>query len=84
MSADTLKVEGELFLRLEVVAQCFEVKTVWLREVYDCGLLGAGVRRDRELHIAAVHLDRVATIVRMQLVFGMDLVTIEHALGQVD
>ena len=34
-----------------------------------------------EAVIAAVHLDRVATIVRMQLILGLDLLTIEHELG---
>ncbi len=81
MSADTMRVEGELYLSLDIVARCYQVQTEWLREVYDCGLLGAGVGRDREPHIAAVQLDRVATIVRMRLVLGLDLVTIEHALG---
>ena len=81
MSADTMRVEGELYLSLDIVARCYQVQTVWLREVYDYGLLGAGVGRDREPHIAAVQLDRVAAIVRMRLVLGLDLVTIEHALG---
>jgi hypothetical protein len=79
---DKLYVEGELFLSLEVVAALYQVKTIWLRRVYDVGLLGSGVDTGPVVCIAAVQLDRVATIVRMHDVFGLDLDEVELALDE--
>ena len=80
MTQDKLYIKGELFISLEVVAELYQAKVVWLREVYDCGLLGTGVDRDATLCIAAVQLDRVATVVRLHETLGLDLDAIERAL----
>lgn len=81
MTAEKLYVKGELYLSLEVVAELYQVKTVWLRQVYDQGLLGSGVDSGQTLCIAAVQMDRVATIVQWHEVLGLDLETISLALA---
>lgn len=82
MTQDKLYLKGELFLSLEVVAEIYKVQVVWLREVYDCGLLGTGVDSDATTCVAAVHLDRVATVVRLHETLGLDLDAIERTLEE--
>ena len=80
MKGDKRYVEGELYLSLEAVAEVYQVKSVWLREAYEHGLLGHGIDEGPSLCIAAVQLDRVATIVRLHEVLGLDLETIVLSL----
>jgi hypothetical protein len=82
VSVVTVRVEGRLYLSLEVVAELYEVKSVLLRQAYERGLLGAGIDRERTLCIAAVELDRVATIVRLHQTIGLDLEAIGERLAQ--
>ncbi len=81
MSVETVRIEGRLYLSLEVVAELYEVKSVVLRRAYDRGLLGTGIDHERTLCIAAVELDRVATIVRLHETFGLDLEAITKRLA---
>lgn len=81
MSVETIHVEGRLYLSLEVVAELYQVKSVLLRQVYERGLLGHGVDHERTLCIAAVELDRVATIVRLHSTFGLDVDAIARRLA---
>ena len=82
MTGDRLRVEGELYLSLETIAELYEVETVWLREAYDSGLLGGGIDKGPSVCIAAVQLDRVATLVRMHAVLGLDIDTIALSLEE--
>ena len=81
MSIETIRIEGRLYLSLEVVAELYEVKTVLLQKAYECGLLGTGIDHERTLCIAAIELDRVATIVRLHETIGLDLEAITHRLA---
>ncbi len=81
MTGETLRVDGRLYLRLEAVAEVYRVETVWLKRVYERGLLGRGVPSGPSVAIAAVQLDRVATIVRLHQVLELDLDSIEVQLG---
>lgn len=80
MSRDRIYVEGELYLSLETVADVYQVQITWLREAYDSGLFGTGVEKGPTVCIAAVQLDRVATIVRLHETLGLDLETIHLTL----
>lgn len=82
--SERVYVNGELFLSLEVVAELYEVKVLWLRQVHDFGLLGMGAELEsgNGPRIAAVELDRVATIVRLHRGLGLDLETIALALDE--
>ncbi|MEM9800657.1 MAG: hypothetical protein AAGA20_10045 [Planctomycetota bacterium] len=75
----TIVVEGESFLAIETVAEVFHVDVVVLREAYAVGLLGRCLERERKVLVAARSLDRVARLVRMRAVLGLDLETIELA-----
>ena len=70
--ADPRREGDETFLSLETVAEIYRVDRVWLREVYETGLLESGFERDATIWIAAVELDRVATVVRLRAVCGPD------------
>ena len=75
-------IDGELCLSLEAVAEIYEVQTVWVRRVYDYGLLGPGRRTGTTVCIEVEKLDRVATIVRLHAVLGLELDAISLALDQ--
>ena len=81
MSTDRLYVNGELYLSIETVAEVYRVEVVWLREVVDAGLLGTGVALGPPHAIAAVRMDRVATIVRMHRALGLGVDAIRLALA---
>ncbi|MDA8592358.1 hypothetical protein N9L90_00370 [Planctomycetota bacterium] len=84
MSVETIYFEGEPYLTLEALADVYQVQVVWLREIYQSGLLGSGVDAGTTICIAAVQLDRVATIVRLRHFVGQDVDAISHALGSLD
>jgi hypothetical protein len=80
VSEDRIYLEGELYLSVETVAEIYRVEEIWLREVFDAGLLTGGVHTHPRLCIAAVRLDHVATIVRLHRVLGFDVEAIRLAL----
>lgn len=71
---------GEPYLRIETVAELYRVRAVWLREVADAGLLGPLESGDDGPLIACVQLDRVATLVRLSVHLGLDLLQIAREL----
>jgi hypothetical protein len=79
---ESLRFDGELYLRLETVAEIYTVRVAWLHEVYAHGLLGDGKHEGASICVAAVQLDRVATIVRLHHVLGLDLDAIVLALDE--
>ena len=80
MSAGRIYIEGELFLEVETVAELYRVEAVWLREVFESGLLAGSVASQPTRCIAAARLDHVATIVRLHRVLGLDVDAIRLAL----
>lgn len=73
---EKLYIEGDLYLSLETVAEIYRIEIVWLREVYQVGLLGRGVDSESVVCIAAAQMDRVAMIVRLHDGLGLDIETI--------
>ncbi|MCC7012914.1 MAG: hypothetical protein IT454_10160 [Planctomycetes bacterium] len=73
MSSERIYVDGELFLRLETVAEIYRVRVEWLGEACDRGLVAHATPGGSTRCIAAVELDRVATLVRLHLGLGLDL-----------
>lgn len=69
------------WLRLEVVAEIYQVRVVWIREVYEFGLLGPGIEEGSTVKIAAAQLDRVAQVVRLHGTLGLGVESIALALG---
>lgn len=63
----------EAYVALDVIAECYELSVVWVREVYDFGLLGHGEIREHETLVRAVALDRVARILRLRTIHGFEL-----------
>lgn len=82
MMRGTLRVEGELYVTLETLAEIYEVQTVWLRDAYEVGLLGAGVVSGRTVAVAVTQMERVATVVRLRHVVGPDLGALSLALEE--
>jgi len=66
-------IEGESYITLEGVAECYECEYRWVREVYEFGLLGSGVRYDDTTVVLTSMLDRVAEIRRLHVYHGVDL-----------
>jgi hypothetical protein len=63
----------EAYVALEDIAECYEMSVVWVREVYDFGLLGHGEVREQATLVRVVALDRVASILRLRTIHGFDL-----------
>ena len=74
---------GELHLTLQVVAECYRVEVVWLRDAFEIGLL-EGRREKGDIVIAAGMMDRVAEIVRLHVYHRLDLQAITLLLGPPD
>lgn len=72
-----VRIEGELYLTLETVAEVYAVELVWLREVCASGLLTPAQHKTGELCIAALELDRVARIVHLNVVLGVSLDSVD-------
>lgn len=67
---------GRAWLRVEDAAACYEVEVAWVREVAAAGLVD--VRREAGVErLAASELDRLAEVVRLANVLGLDLGAIE-------
>jgi len=75
--SESFEIDGQVYLTLETVAEVFAVESVVLHEAYVTGLLGPGVERGQRVLLAVASLDRVATVVRLHVVLGFDLDTVE-------
>ena len=73
-------IREEAYVALSTIADCYECSEAWLREVYDIGLLGAGETRDELTLVRADAMDRVARILRLSTVHGLELDVIVHLL----
>jgi hypothetical protein len=83
MSRRRVVIEGESYITLEGIAECYQCELTWVREVYAIGLLGSGrpVEKSIALHVSV--LDRVADVLRMSVHLGVDLAVVA-ALLEVD
>lgn len=72
-AARSIEIRGEVYLTLELAAECFEVEVAWVREVYDTGLLGRGEATRAGLAIPAEGLDRLARVVHLARHLGVEL-----------
>lgn len=66
-------IEGETYLSLTAVAECYDCEVEWMLEVYRFGLLGRGRVVGEEIVVCARVLDRVAEVVRLSLYHGVGL-----------
>jgi len=80
----TIRIEGEAYLSLEVISDCYECEVAWLREVYDTGVLGGGRHHEGTLVLRAVVLDRVADVVRLVRYQGLAVEEAAALLGAFD
>lgn len=73
-------IREEAYVTLSTIADCYECSEAWVREVYDVGLLGTGEIRDERTLVRADAMDRVARILRLSTVHGLELDVIVHLL----
>jgi len=71
-----ITLEGESYITLEGVAECYQCEVAWLREVYEFGLLGRGQVVQERIVIQSRMLDRVAEVIRMSIYQGVDLAAV--------
>jgi len=81
MHPDTILHEGELYLRLELVAETYGLEQTTLLQCYHLGLLGEGHEQDGVLCLATTSLTKVATIVRLHVHLGVTLEELPAALS---
>jgi hypothetical protein len=78
-----IRIEGESYLTLEAISECYECEVAWLREAYDFGLLGGGRTYSGTLVFSITILDRVAEVVRLGRYQGLGFDAIVLLLGEV-
>lgn len=66
-------IDGETYLPLAALAECYECRLEWMIEVYETGLLGRGRVVGGQVLISTCLLDRVAEVVRLNLYHGVGL-----------
>ncbi len=76
MNGGFFEYEGEPHVHLEVVAELYGVRVVWLEELCERGFIGAPGRWPTLRAIAVWELDRVATLVRLNVSLGVELETL--------
>jgi len=74
-------IEGETYLTLQTVAECYHCEVTWVHEVYEFGLLGSGRQVGSDIVIPARVLDRLAAIIRFSRYYGLNLAGIALALN---
>jgi hypothetical protein len=73
-------IREEAYVTLSTIADCYECSETWVRQVYDVGLLGTGEICDELTLVRADAMDRVARILRLSTVHGLELDVIVHLL----
>jgi hypothetical protein len=68
------------YVELTTIAQCYQCTEAWVRDVYRAGLLGAGEVRGEVTLVPIDSLERVARILRLHLIHGLDLEVIHQLL----
>jgi hypothetical protein len=68
-----VRIEGESYITLEGIAECFECERTWVIEVYEHGLLGSGTRYEGAMVVPTSTLERVAEIRRLHVYHGVAL-----------
>ncbi|MFN2427374.1 MAG: hypothetical protein ABR587_13120 [Candidatus Binatia bacterium] len=75
-------IEGETYLTLEAISECYDCDVSWLREAYDRGLLGGGRVHSGAIALHITVLDRVAEVIRLARYQGLGFETIVVLLDQ--
>lgn len=73
-------IREEAYVTLATIAECYECSEAWLQDIYEIGLLGTGETRDELTLVRVESMDRVAWILRLSTVHGLDLDVIIHLL----
>ena len=73
-------IREEAYVTLATIADCYECSETWVREVYEVGLLGTGEILDDRTWVPAEAMDRIARILRLSTVHGLELDVIVHLL----
>lgn len=82
MNEVRILIEGESYLTLEAISECYECEPSWLLEAYEFGLLGGGRTHAGLLVLHVNVLDRVAQVVRLSRYQGLGFETIVVLLGE--
>jgi hypothetical protein len=73
-------IREQAYVTLATIAECYACSETLVHEIYDVGLLGTGEVLDQVTLVPAELLDRVAWILRLSTVHGLDLDIIVHLL----
>lgn len=83
-SQGVVHIQGETYLSLERIGECYECEISWLMEAYEFGLLGDGFDYGGVLVLHVTVLDRVADVVRLSRYQGLRFEAIVVLLGEDD
>ena len=72
MTSLRVTIHGETYVTLDTVAECYHCEVEWVEQIYGLGLLGSGELVEGRPAIPARKLDRLAEIVRLVRIHGID------------
>jgi hypothetical protein len=76
-----IQIDGQSWLTLEAISECYECEVAWLREAYAAGLFGRGRPWAGSIALRIAVLDRVAEVLRLSRYQGLGLEAIVVLLG---
>jgi hypothetical protein len=84
MSRTTILLEGQSWITIETISECYGCEVAWVREACDYGLFGTARVHSGTLVLRVTVLDRVARVVRLSRYEGLGFEAIALLLGDFD
>ena len=84
MSDVVIRIEGQSWVTLETISECYECEVAWVREAYAYGIFGVARPHAGTLVLRATMLDRVARAWRLSRYEGLSFDAIVVLLGEPD
>ena len=72
MNPSLIVQDGDRYLRIDAVAEIFDVQVTWIEAAFENGLLDCRVFEETTPCIRVTELDRIAQLIRLSLVYELD------------
>jgi hypothetical protein len=84
MSELVIRIEGQAWVTIETICECYDCDIAWVREACEFGLLGTARPHAGTVVFRATVLDRVARVVRLSRYERLGFEAIVVLLGDAD
>jgi hypothetical protein len=84
MSELVVRIEGQTWVTLETISECYQCEVTWVRQACELGLFGRARVHAGTLVVRTTVLDRVASAWRLSRYEGLSFDAIVVLLGEPD